>query len=97
MIVQVISIINITLQMEKSKNGKRNNREDGNTGRGRGKGRHSGGSMKMNPGGMKNEKALQPPNASTSVTNVIRYDSTFSLNLHLCRLRCDNLVICMRM
>lgn len=69
--------------MEKSKHGKRNNREDGNTGRGRGKGRPSGSSMKMNPGGMKNENALQPRNASTPVMNSIRYDSAFSLNLHL--------------
>uniref|UniRef100_A0A453N3E3 PUM-HD domain-containing protein n=1 Tax=Aegilops tauschii subsp. strangulata TaxID=200361 RepID=A0A453N3E3_AEGTS len=58
--------------MEKSKHGKRNNREDGSTGRGHGKGRPSGSSMKMNPGGMKNENALQPPNASTSAMNVIR-------------------------
>ncbi|KAE8810614.1 Pumilio domain-containing protein C14orf21 [Hordeum vulgare] len=58
--------------MERSKHGKRNGRQDGNTGRGRGKGRPSGSSREMNPRGMKNDNALQPPNASTSVMNVIR-------------------------
>ncbi|KAI4962895.1 hypothetical protein ZWY2020_024659 [Hordeum vulgare] len=58
--------------MERSKHGKRNGRQDGNTGRGRGKGRPSGSSREMHPGGMKNNNALQPPNASTSVMNVIR-------------------------
>ncbi|KAE8789156.1 Pumilio-like protein 23 [Hordeum vulgare] len=64
-------------KMERSKHGKRNGRQDGNTGRGRGKGRPSGSSREMNPRGMKNDNALQPPNASTSVMNVISCIQSF--------------------
>ncbi|KAM0920979.1 hypothetical protein ACQ4PT_007197 [Festuca glaucescens] len=49
---------------------KRNNSEDGNTGKGRAKDRHSG--SLMNPRGMKNQNASQSANASTAATNIIR-------------------------
>ncbi|KAM0836245.1 hypothetical protein ACQ4PT_062442 [Festuca glaucescens] len=49
---------------------RRNNSEDGNTGKGRAKERHSDSSM--NPRGMKNQNASQSANASTAAMNVIR-------------------------
>ncbi|KAM0857843.1 hypothetical protein ACQ4PT_048209 [Festuca glaucescens] len=48
---------------------KRNNSEDGNTGKGRAKDRHSDSSMNLR--GMKNQNASQSANASTAVTNIL--------------------------
>jgi hypothetical protein len=55
---------------------KRNNREDGNTGKGRAKDHHSDSSMNLR--GTKDQNASQSADAST---NVIRYDSAHSLKV----------------